>query len=378
MIKKVLESIGLTEGESEVYEALIELGVSTTGAITKKANIASSKVYEVLQRLQNKGLASYVLKNGVRYYDATPPERLIDFLEEKKDGLSKAQGDIRKIIPTINMKRKAEKERNQVVVYTGTQGPKIALKEVGETAKKGIGVVGFGTDEDDYLRYFPAQLNDYVKQAKKYKIKERLLFGEGFESPNINAKKRFLPKEFVSPVRMMVYGNKVAIVDFTKPMTTIIIEKKEIAKSYMSHFNFLWDYAEGKTRVYYGKQGARKVIDELIEEGKKGIGSYGYGTHDNPYEKYLKKDLDRFFKAEKKYNIKTKVIFMEGGEHHQPNAEVRYLPKEFISPVRIIIYGDKIAMVDFTKPITTIIIHKKEIAKSYMGHFNMLWKIAKP
>ena len=54
MIKESLERIGLTPGESEVYEALVSLGLSSAGVITKKSGIASSKVYEVLQRLQKK------------------------------------------------------------------------------------------------------------------------------------------------------------------------------------------------------------------------------------------------------------------------------------------------------------------------------------
>jgi len=84
MIKESLKRIGLTEGECQVYEALVHLGTSSTGKIVKRANIGSSKVYEVLQRLHNKGLVSHVVKNGVKYFEATPPERLIDFLDEKK------------------------------------------------------------------------------------------------------------------------------------------------------------------------------------------------------------------------------------------------------------------------------------------------------
>ena len=84
-----------------------------------------------------------------------------------------------------------------------------------------------------------------------------------------------------------------------------------------------------------------------------------------------------FFEAEKKYHIKTKLLFMEGGEHDQPNAEIRYLPKEFVSPLRIMMTPEKVFLVDFTKPWTTIIIEKKEIAESFINHFNLLWKLAK-
>ncbi len=138
MIKEVLEKIGLTPGEAEVYEALVNLGLSSTGSITKKAGIASSKVYEVLQRLQKKGLVSFIIKNGVRYYDATPPERLLDFLEEKKEDVVKAQNEIKKIIPTIKQIGKKAEEHNETVVYTGIEGPKIVLNEILETGKRGV------------------------------------------------------------------------------------------------------------------------------------------------------------------------------------------------------------------------------------------------
>jgi len=165
MIKEELKKIGLTEGESQVYDALIELGFSTTGKITKKVNIASSKVYEVLQRLQHKGLVSYTIKNGIKHYDATPPERLIDYLEERKEQLTQSQKQIKKIIPLIK-KRKTDEE-NKTLVYTGIKGPKIVLKEILEAGKKGIPNYGFGSDIDRYVKFLPHALDNYIQEAKK-------------------------------------------------------------------------------------------------------------------------------------------------------------------------------------------------------------------
>ena len=53
MLHESLREIGLTEGEIRVYLALLELGDSATGAITKKQGFGS-KVYEVLDRLKTK------------------------------------------------------------------------------------------------------------------------------------------------------------------------------------------------------------------------------------------------------------------------------------------------------------------------------------
>lgn len=244
MIKKALEKIRLTEGESQVYIALVELGLSSTGKITKKAKIASSKVYEVLQRLMNKGLVSYVIKNGVRYFDATPPERLLDFLEEKKEEIIDSQKEIRKIIPELKTKRMKADEENETIVYTGVQGPKIVLKEAIEAGKQGKQLYGFGTDEDPYITHLPFDLERHFEEQKKYKIKWKLLFTKGFKSPNPLAQIKYLPKGFSLPIRTMIYGNKVAIVDFHKPFTTIIIKKKQIAESYKKHFNLLWKIAK--------------------------------------------------------------------------------------------------------------------------------------
>ena len=244
MIKDALQKIGLTKGEIQVYEALIELGLSSTGKITKKANIASSKVYEVLQRLINKGLASYVIKNGVRYYNATPPERLIDFLDEKKEAIEKNQEEIKKLMPQLKEKRQNLEDVNKTIVYTGLEGAKLVLNEILEAGKKGIPNYGFGTNEDPYVKYLPLALKKYINEAKKYKFDTYLLFSKGFKSPNTTAKIRYLSEEYIFPVRTMIYGDKVAIVDFTKPITTIIIEKKEIEDAYKKYFQTLWKIAK--------------------------------------------------------------------------------------------------------------------------------------
>jgi len=242
-IKQTLEEIGLTKGETDVYLALLELGLSTTGRITKEANISSSKVYEVLQRLINKGLASYVMENGKHHYSATPVNRIIDFLEEKKQSLSEGQEEIRKLIPSLEAKRKHTKTP-EAVIYRGRKGPLIILNECLEAGKKGIEIVGYGTDEDDWEKNYPAQLNEFIKESKKHKVKSRIIFSKGFKPKNYTAGLRHLPPEYFSPVRTVIYGNKVAIVDFTKPITTILIEKEEVAKAYMSHFNMLWKIAK--------------------------------------------------------------------------------------------------------------------------------------
>jgi len=66
MIEQDLQGIGLTDGETKAYLAMLELGSSTVGPIAKKSGISYSKIYEVLQRLIDKGIVSFIVKEKTR------------------------------------------------------------------------------------------------------------------------------------------------------------------------------------------------------------------------------------------------------------------------------------------------------------------------
>jgi len=66
MYKDKLKQIGLTDGEARAYFALLEIGPSTVGPIVARSNIAYSRIYEVLNRLIEKGLVSFVSKEKTK------------------------------------------------------------------------------------------------------------------------------------------------------------------------------------------------------------------------------------------------------------------------------------------------------------------------
>jgi len=245
-IKNALLDIGLTHGEVEVYIALLEIGKSGTGKLTKSSGISSSKVYEVLSRLQSKGLVSYFIEEGHKKYWATPPERIIDFLEEKKMGLGKSQATIKKMLPEFNKKRESNSEIPEAVVYKGDKGPIIVLDDLNALLLQGHEVIGFGTNDDGFETYYPAKLKEHIQLGEKHGFKIKILFGEGFKSIHTFAKIRYLPREYITPIRTIVCKNKTYIIDFSEPKTTIIIEKETIANAYKEQFHMLWKIAKKK------------------------------------------------------------------------------------------------------------------------------------
>src|SRR3989344_7655569 len=95
---EILRKIGLTDNEISVYLALLEIGSSTTGEIIKKSGLHSSRVYECLEKLQAKGLVSYVIKANRKHFEATNPKRLADYLEDKQKQIEDEKEEVQKII----------------------------------------------------------------------------------------------------------------------------------------------------------------------------------------------------------------------------------------------------------------------------------------
>ena len=100
-IELELESIGLNKSEIKVYVSLLKIGASSTGPIIKESKTANSKIYEVLDKLIQKGLVSFFVKENVKHYKATNPKMLLDFLEEKKSAIDKEKDRLSKILPTL-------------------------------------------------------------------------------------------------------------------------------------------------------------------------------------------------------------------------------------------------------------------------------------
>src|SRR3989338_3750233 len=134
---EILETIGLTKAEIKVYLALLEIGSSTTGPIVEKSGASSSKIYEILEKLIQKGLASFVIESGMKYFEAAQPSRLLDYMREKEESLTKQRQELQNIIPELELKRKYSKQKSEATIFRGLKGVKTAYEDILNTLKPG-------------------------------------------------------------------------------------------------------------------------------------------------------------------------------------------------------------------------------------------------
>lgn len=235
---------GLTQGEAKVYLSLLNLGTSTSGPIVKDSRVANSIIYRILESLIQKGLVSFIIKEKTKYFTAAPPERILDYIDERKEKLDENMEKIKKILP--DLKSKLTQEETKVTVYEGFKGYITAFELLYLKLKKGDEYHAYGAYPEQEEKYHAYWKRDHIRRGKAG-VSCKLLFNQG-TSPEIiknrNSYKlidaRVMPSGIITPTWFMTYKDTTAIMLQKKKPIAVIIENQEIADSFEAYFQDLW------------------------------------------------------------------------------------------------------------------------------------------
>ncbi|MBR9677166.1 TrmB family transcriptional regulator [Candidatus Woesearchaeota archaeon] len=235
-MRAVLEKLGLTKNEATIYLALIELGPSVAGVISRKSGIHRRSVYDAIDRLIEKGLIGYIVQNNRKYFEAVNPQRLIELLKEKET-------DINNILPSLLQKYKFVKEKKETLFFRGKRGVKSIFDDQLIIGKE-ILIFGASSSATEILKYY---FGHFDRERKKKNIPVKIIFDEGAREkihkiPLANIK--FVPEEYSTPTATNVYGNTVSIIIWSQNPYAILIRDKEVADSYRKYFNLMWSIAK--------------------------------------------------------------------------------------------------------------------------------------
>lgn len=232
--EKVLENMGFSPNEIKVYLALNDHGSSKAGDVAKIAGMDRSSCYNAIKTLQEKGLVSYVMIGKIKWFQATGPKRLLEYLKEQED-------DLQKILPELHERHKAVKVKGQVRLFKGIKGVKAVFQDIIRT---GADNCVFG-NESQLEHVLPDYQPQFVRQLKEQGIFVRELVRQGRGTPTSNPKQtRYVPANVESPVVTNIYGDKIALIVWTDIPEAIIIENAAAAKAYRNYFEFMWNNAK--------------------------------------------------------------------------------------------------------------------------------------
>ncbi|MCX8194061.1 MAG: hypothetical protein N3G19_01735 [Candidatus Pacearchaeota archaeon] len=236
-----LKQLGLRENEIKVYISLLELGVSKVDAISKRVPLPRTTIYGILKSLLEKGLVSYVIKSGIKYFEATDPKRLLLIEKEKIQVLQNLIPSLEKIKETVTIKPSIE-------IYEGIEGIKSIYEDMLKTKQT---IYGYG---NTYLLFELIQY--YIPNYLIRRIKEKIKFYVITERSTLSIKlqkkdkKEFRETRFLDQLKEMtittyLYGEKTAIIVLLKKEPLgIIIENKSITNSQKIIFDLLWGIAK--------------------------------------------------------------------------------------------------------------------------------------
>ena len=389
MRPSLLEQIGLTKSEVKVYLALLELGSSSTGRIVDKAKVSSSKIYEILDKLMQKGLVSYIIKAGVKYFEAAPAERIMDYMKEKEENIAKQKQEIKKMIPELELKQRLSKYKSEATIFKGMKGMETAFYGALKLLKKRDEMLAYGIpSRSKKVNRFFVRL---AKARAERKNKMRIIFNEEargelqtLSENNPMAEIKFMPESV--PASINIFGDRIIIfpAEIKEPLL-FVIDNKEVAEAFRMQLEKLW---RQETVVVKGFDEFEKMIYRIMDElsSRDSYDVLGAGFGPKKHEKTYMKFFAKIHRERIKRGLKSRLLFQQGVFETNKeikikaigkNIETRSLPYKTKSPVATFPGKEKTLLVIQEKEPTTIIIYNKEITNSFRRQFETLWRQSK-
>lgn len=236
----ILEDLGLTKAEINVYIALLELGSSSAGSILERSHLQNSVVHRALNSLIEKGLINYILEGKRKIYQATDPENFYNFIEDKKKNFEE-------ILPELKQKQRFSKEKEKATVYKGIRGIKEVYTLLVNTKAKEYLTFGGGHPCEELMG--TAWWRSVHTKRIANKLPARQIFDETVRAFGEELNKRplsrvrFISREFAQFQETVIAGDYVAINVFTENAYAFLIKDKIVAEGYKKHFELLWKTA---------------------------------------------------------------------------------------------------------------------------------------
>ncbi|MBI4174499.1 MAG: hypothetical protein HY517_02540 [Candidatus Aenigmarchaeota archaeon] len=158
------------------------------------------------------------------------------------------------------------------------------------------------------------------------------------------------------------------IIDFVKEVEKTILDKVPELNEYYALQKKPFD-----VEIFRGPEGMKTIFNHILREERPVCGFVlsGKGRKNMPmYFKQWARDIER-------KKIDVRYVYVEGISKLWKSVKMKFLPKEYMSPVETEIYGDYVIINMWEPMLLAIRINSKEISDAYRKYFEFIWAIAK-
>lgn len=241
-LESQLKKLGLSDKETKIYLAALELGQAPVAQIATHGGINRATTYVILEGLRKKGLVSSFEKGKKTIFAAEPPERLSSLFEIEKKHLEENFSGLKNILPDLEKLYEIRGERPKVRFFEGKEGIASIREDILKTKTDYFyELVPLG----ESYRFFPSARSDYREKMNKKlsRIVQKTIYSSerGNILPSIKgrAEYKFLAKKKFT-TEIVIYSNKIALVAFKAKLFGVIIEDSSISQTLKMIFEIMW------------------------------------------------------------------------------------------------------------------------------------------
>lgn len=238
-----LRELGFTPAQVKVYLALLELGTSTTGPVIWQSGLQNSVVYHALNQLIQRGLVSFVIKGKVRYFSATDPAVLVNYVEEKKVQVTHLAQELKK--------KRNSPSKQEAAFFVGWRAVFTAFDTILDELPRGSDYIGFAAGmEEQFNEETRAFFRRFQKKRAAMGYDVRLIANDVARAQVLSyrhSKKSRLEFRFVpgfAPIGLIIFGDRVLQASFGDSPMAVIITSPQLAQSYRKFFEAMWKVAK--------------------------------------------------------------------------------------------------------------------------------------
>lgn len=243
-----LEAIGLDKNKAKVYLVCLELGEAKAVDIARKAELKRTAVYDILDKLEQRGLVSSLKKRGGYFFIASNPKVIEQLLERQ-------QQEVCSVLPDLEtLYQSASNFKPRIRFFEGAEGIKTIVNEsllCKERIIRTFQVPPIIVEEEKKDRRF---FEEYSRKRVQQRIQERCLrefsvlknkeqYDELFTAEEKYLRSvKFLPSDFRINAPLVIWDNNVIVASFNKEEHYLfVVESKGFSEMMKTIFDVLWE-----------------------------------------------------------------------------------------------------------------------------------------
>lgn len=241
ILNEILEKFGLSEKESMVYLAILQLGQSSISEIAKKAEMKRTTVYRMTDELIRLGLVVKVPKTKKNLLIAENPDILLENLEKKEK-------IIKDSLPLFKAIYNTSETKPKIKFFEGKEGIKTLVYDSLKN-NKSKEIFWIWPMKDAWQVLGKEENLNYIKERIRLKIHAKNIRPEEKEvdiKEAASAKKylrevRYSPENMDYSITVGIYGNKVSVFSSEKENFGFLIESAEFSQLMRQIYYILWN-----------------------------------------------------------------------------------------------------------------------------------------